>query len=266
MTGSAARELDRLGYRDSPVHRLDARAKLLATCAFVLAVASFPKYEVAGLIPFLALPVGLAVVGRVPPRPLARLLAAASPFALLVGAANPLLDRAPVALGGTTVPAGALSLVSLLLRFVLCTGAALVLVATTSVPALLRAMAQLGLPRPFVAQVQLLYRYLFLLVDEGARLSAARRLREPARRLPGAGTARRMLASLLWRTWERGDRIYQCMKARGFDGAFPLLAPARFRAVDAAYLALVVAACAAARVLPLARWVGEAALGTRGAA
>ncbi|HYY06381.1 MAG TPA: energy-coupling factor transporter transmembrane component T, partial [Candidatus Limnocylindria bacterium] len=190
----------------------------------------------------------LAAVGRVPARPLARLLVAASPFALLVGVANPLLDRAPRAVVlGAVVSGGALSLASILVRFVLCTSAALVLVATTSLPALLRGLAQLGVPRPFVAQVQLLYRYLFLLVDEGRHLSQARALRDPGRRLPRPATARRMMGSLVLRTWERGDRIYDCMRARGFDGTFPVLAPARFRARDALFTAGVVLACALLR-------------------
>jgi cobalt/nickel transport system permease protein len=267
MSESAARWLDRLGYGESPVHRLDARAKLAATAVFVLCVASFPKYDVAGLVPFFAVPVALGMAGRVPARPIARLLAAASPFALLVGAWNPLLDRAPRAVVlGVMVPGGVLSLLSILLRFLLCSGTVLVLVATTSMPRLLRGLGQLGLPRPFVAQVQLLYRYLFMLVDEAQRLSQARALREPSRRLPRAGTAKRMLASLLWRTWERGDRVYQCMKARGFDGGFPLLAPASFRGRDALFLALVAAACVAARLLPLARWIGSAALRAGGGA
>jgi cobalt/nickel transport system permease protein len=262
MSESAARELDRHGYRDGPVHRLDARAKLVATGAYVLCVASFGKYELARLVPFLLFPVALAAAGRVPPRPLLRLLLAASPFALLVGAWNPLLDRAPRAVvAGVTLSGGAVSLASIALRFVLCTSAALVLVATTSLPSLLRGLSQLGVPRPFVAQVQLLYRYLFLLVDEGRRLAQARALREPARRLPRLATARRMLGALLLRTWERGDRIYDCMRARGFDGAFPVLAPARFGARDALYAAGVAGACALLRALPAALPSALAALG-----
>jgi cobalt/nickel transport system permease protein len=262
MSESAARWLDRLGYGDSPVHRLDARAKLAAVAAFVVCVASFPKYEVAGLAPFLAFPVALLVAGGVPARPVLRILAAASPFALLVAVWNPLLDRAPRAVVlGVPVSGGVLSFASVVLRFGLCTGAVLVLVATTSVPALLRALGQLGMPRPFVAQVQLLYRYLFLLVDEGRRLSEARALRDPGHASPRLATGKRMLASLLWRTWERGDRIYDCMKARGFDGRLPALAPSRFGAADALFAASVVATCVAARVLPITRWIGAAALG-----
>ena len=264
MIDGAARELDRHAYADGPVHRLDARAKLVATAVYVVCVASFGKYEVAALLPFLAFPVTLALAGRVPPRPAARLLLAASPFALLVGAWNPLLDRAPRAvLLGLSLSGGALSLASIVLRFLLCTSAALVLVATTPLPALLRGLAQLGVPRAFVTQVQLLYRYLFLVVDEARRVGHARALREPSRRLPRAATARRMLASLLLRSWERADRIHDCMRARGFDGAFHVLSPSRFGSRDALFAAGVAAGCLLLRAAPTARVLAALLAGGR---
>ena len=261
MSVGAARWLDRLGQGESPVHRLDARAKLLATAAFVVAVASFPKYEVAALLPFAALPLALWILARVPARPLLGLLAAGSPFALMVGLGNPFLDRAPRAeLWGLPLAGGWLSFGSILLRYALCTSAALLLVATSSMPALASGLARLRFPRAFVAQVQLLHRYLFLVVEEGRRLAQARALREPARRLPRLATARRMLGSLLARALERGERVHGCMRARGFDGGWPLLAPRPFRATDALFLASVLLACAALRALPVARWLGRAAL------
>ena len=52
MSCREADRLDRLAYLDSPAHRLDPRAKLLATLAFVVAVVSFPKYEVSALAPY----------------------------------------------------------------------------------------------------------------------------------------------------------------------------------------------------------------------
>ena len=43
-------ELDALSARDSPVHRLDPRAKLLATLLFAGVTVSFPKYAVLPLL------------------------------------------------------------------------------------------------------------------------------------------------------------------------------------------------------------------------
>jgi len=48
--------LDTLSYKNTLVHRLDPRVKILVSFIFILFVVSFPKYELAGLIPFLFLP------------------------------------------------------------------------------------------------------------------------------------------------------------------------------------------------------------------
>ncbi|HZZ85293.1 MAG TPA: energy-coupling factor transporter transmembrane component T [Anaeromyxobacteraceae bacterium] len=265
MSLVAARALDRLGYADSPLHRRDARAKLLVCAAFVLGVSSFPRYELAGLLPFFLVPAALAAFGRVPLRPVLGLVLAASPFAILVGLANPFLDtRVAARVAGVAVSGGLLSFASILLRFALCTSTLLLLVATTPMPRLAAGLRRLGSPAALTVQVQMLYRYLFLLVAEGERLSAARLLREPGRRLPRFATARGMLSMLLHRTWERGDRVHRCMQVRGFQGELPTLAAARFGTADALFLAAGVGFCAAARVLPLARWAGEAFL-ARGA-
>ncbi len=265
MIAEAARELDRLGQGESPVHRLDARVKLLAAAALVLSAASFGKREVAGLVPLAALPVLAGAAGGVPLRPVARLLLAGSPFALLVGIAAPLLDAAPAAwIGGVAVRGGWLTLLSILLRYLVSAGAALVLVGTTSLPRLAGALRELGLPATFAAQIQLLHRYVFLLADEGRRLGQARLLREPARRLPRLRTARRMLAALLLRALDRGERVYRAMAVRGFAGDLPGLAPPPLRAADAVWGAAAVLFCAGARLLPLAGWIGAAVLGGPG--
>ena len=70
-----------------------------------------------------------------------------------------------------------------------------------------------------------------------------------------------MLGSLLWRTWERGERIFLCMKVRGFDGHLPALSPACFRLQDALFALTSIAACVAARWFPVSEWVGRALLG-----
>ncbi len=252
MSRSAARELDLQGYRDSAAHRLDPRAKLVATAVFLVCVVSFPKREVLGLVPYLALPLAMGALGRVGFRPVARLVLAASPFAVLAAAANPFLDRQPAAvILGVAVSGGVLSFASVVLRYVLCSSALLVVVAVTTVPGIVRALGRLGLPRPLGAQLMMLHRYLFLLEDEGERLSRARALREPLRKRATLGTARRMLSSLLWRSFERGDRVYQCMKVRGFDGSFPALSPGAFRTSDAVFLVGVSTACVALRTLAL---------------
>lgn len=243
MILEAARKLDRLGYGASPAHRLDSRAKIVATMLFALIVASFPKYAVVELLPLVAIPFLLAWFGDTPFCVIARLLLIACPFALLVGLFNPLLDRAPAALGGHVLAAGWLSYASILLRFALSMTMLTVLVATTALPDLLRGLRLLRVPAVLVTQLQFLYRYLFLLADEASRLSRARRLREPGRVRADWRTARAILGSLIWRATERAGRIYLAMQARGFQGEMPARGAGAFRPADAAFLSAVAAYC-----------------------
>ena len=82
-------QMDELGRMDTPVHRIDARAKASVTLAFIVVVMSFPRYEVSALVPFLFYPVALVSLGRIPCRHIARKILVAAPFALAVGAFNP---------------------------------------------------------------------------------------------------------------------------------------------------------------------------------
>ena len=55
--------LDRLARQDTAVHRVDPRAKVVATAVFVVCVVSFDRYEVVALLPFVVFPVVLAAEG-----------------------------------------------------------------------------------------------------------------------------------------------------------------------------------------------------------
>ena len=141
----------------SAIHRLDPRAKVVVTLAFVVIVASFDRYTVAALMPFAVFPIALAVLGGLPAGYLAKNVALAIPFALLIGLFNPFFDREVVFhLGPLPVTAGWISCASIVVRAVLTLGAALVLVALTGFPAVCAALEGLGMPRVFAAQMQFL--------------------------------------------------------------------------------------------------------------
>ncbi len=85
--------LDTLSYRDTFVHRLDPRAKLIATILFIVTVVSFPKYEITGLLPFFLYPVLVFSLGDIPVAFILKKVLFVSSFAAFVGIFNPLLDR-----------------------------------------------------------------------------------------------------------------------------------------------------------------------------
>jgi cobalt/nickel transport system permease protein len=223
------KRLDELAAGNSALHRLDARAKVLATLVFSICVISFPRYEISSLIPYLLFPAVLVGLADLPAGYLVRKIALLCPFALLVGIFNPLFDRTPLLqLGPLVVSGGWLSCLSIVVRAGLTVSAALVLISVTGFPAICRALARLGMPAPFAVQLLFLYRYLFVLMEEAGRASRARELRSFGKKGQGAGSYSSLLGNLLLRTWLKAERIHMAMLARGFTGELHSREQSRF--------------------------------------
>lgn len=253
--------MDDIARMDSPVHRLDARAKAIVTFAFMLAVMSFPRHALSALTPFLLYPVGLMAAGRVPARPILHKILLATPFALAIGIFNPLLDRQPAAaIGPWVVSGGWLSFASILFRFLLTAWAAMALIATTGMTRLGAGLEQLGVPRAFVTQLMFLHRYLFVVAESGQQMVRGVEARAGSLRTPGLRVYRALLGTLLLRTLDRADRIHRAMVARGFDGRIRTLRPASFRLADWGFMVIGIAAFAIARAWNLADALGSMVL------
>jgi len=138
----------------------------------------------------------------------------------------------------TTHAEGLARFVSIALKSWLSLQAAIVMAASTPFPDLLQAMRAVGIPRLLVNMFGMMWRYLFVLVDEALRLMRARAARSGRVDQPVAQplAQRKLLGreggSLLWRArltggmagnlflraFERSDRIYVAMLSRGYDG------------------------------------------------
>jgi len=225
--------LDRLSELDTPVHRTDSRAKLFTTLVFVVTVVSFGKYEISALIPFLLYPVVLAALGNLPLNYLAGRIAVVAPFAVLVAVFNPILDREPMlVLGGLRLSGGWVSFISIVLRFVLTVGAALILLATTGMNRVCHALEKMGVPRVFTGQLLFLYRYLFTLAEETVRMTRAISVRTAGRSNVPVRAYGSAAGHLLLRTLDRAQRVYAAMCCRGFDGHIRTMRTERIRSTD----------------------------------
>jgi cobalt/nickel transport system permease protein len=222
--------METLAAGDTPLHRLDPRAKLLTCAVFIICVVSFGKYEIARLLPFFLYPAVLIGLGNLPLGYLLRKLLLVSPFVLFIGIFNPWLDRTVFFQFGTvSITGGWLSFLSLLLRFILTVGAGLLLIASTGFTTICMALEKLGAPRIFTVQLLLLYRYLFILVGESLRMIRAHALRAFGRK--GQLTFRvfrQILGNLLLRTLDRAQRIHLAMLSRAFTGEIRSVRQFRF--------------------------------------
>ena len=229
--------MDTLSSQQTPIHRLDPRAKLITTLVFITVVVSFGKYEISALIPFFVYPVFLGSMGNVPPVYLLKELLLVSPFAILIGIFNPLLDREIlISLGGVGISGGWVSFTSILMRFTLTVGVALTLIAVTGFNAVCMALEKLGVPKVFVVQLLFLHRYMFVLVDEASRMVRARSLRSFGNSGSGIRIYGPLVGHLLLRTIDRAQRIYLAMCCRGFDGEIQIMRPLKFGPIEIGFI------------------------------
>lgn len=266
---TAAGFLDRYLEGGSWFHRADARIKLVMTLGFIFATTSIPAGKWAGIAAMLALvwvAAGVSRIGFV--RVFLRSLVAV-PFILIAlptvftkpGVPLFELDLALFALTGTQE--GLTFFVSVLLKSWTSVTAAVILTGTTPPLKLLEALHSLRIPAVLVAIVMLMYRYLFVLVDEAQRMMRARAARSAVSPDGGGKTggslvwraksAGGMAGSLFIRTLDRSERIYMAMVARGYDGA---LREARREPLERrALAALITALCLFAAIAVAARVV-----------
>jgi len=204
----------------------------------------------------------LMAMGDVPAKFVVRKLLILSPFAVFVGLFNPLFDRHTIILFGSLhIAGGWVSYASILIRFALTVAATLVLVAGTGIHNICRGLERLGVPSVFTVQVLMLYRYLFVLVEDGARMARARAMRSAGRRGMGLRVYGAMLGSLLLRTLDRAGRIHAAMGCRGFDGRVRTLLSLHLRLGDVLFVAGWLTFFVLLRVFDLAAVVGSLVTG-----
>ena len=208
---------------DSPLAPFDPRAKVSAALLTILTVSSFPaeptpRFFAAGVYVLL-----LALVAAVGLRYLLKRCLAATPF-IAMAALLPVLSGLP---NGDVLACavGIKAYAAILLLSALA--------ATTPVDHTLRAVGALGAPRSLVLTTTLMYRYLFVLLDEWRRISRARECRTGGN--PAKWRFRlwaNQLAMVFVRGWERAERVTAAMILRGFNGSFPTLRRRRFSLSD----------------------------------
>ncbi len=206
----------------SPWHSLAPHTRLLCALLIVFAIALTPNghwwtWAIYGL----AL-LGLILLSRVTLPVLLKRVAVESVFIVVVllgsvfqGSGRVLWAWGPLKI--TTV--GLTMLGSVTLKALLSLLILNVLTLTTSIPALLNALLILRTPPLLVAILASMYRYINVLIGE---FNAMRRA-AASRNLMGSNRWHRlvvgnMMGSLFIRTYERGERVYQAMLARGYQG------------------------------------------------
>ncbi len=221
--------LERWSQRASPLHRRDARAKILALLVLLVVLATTPAGAGAILTTYAALLAAAILIARLPLSGIVSRSMVVLPFSLTFALISWLAGE----------PWRALALVE---KSYLSTVAVLLVAGTTPLPLLLGGLERLGAPRLLVLVAQFLYRYLFVLSEQAQHMRLAAACRQGGATVRGRNgfrAASGALAVLFARSHERAEGVHRAMRARGFSGRFSLLHSQRFGARDGAFLLVV---------------------------
>lgn len=230
------RLLDDMARKETVVHRIHPLIKLLTTVIYLTVVVSFGRYEISGLLPLLFFPVLVITLAELPLLPILKRMLLAAPFVIGIGILNPVFDHQVLVIGGLTISRGWITFFSVFLKCILTVSAALLLIATTGMDRLASALRMLKIPRLFVLQLLLTYRYISVLMEEVSLIWRAYSMRAPRQKGIHRGVWGSLVGQLILRTFERAQRVYQAMCLRGFTGEYHMGGAHRVTAWDIAYL------------------------------
>jgi len=238
--------LDHHSSTESPIHQLDARAKIIVFFTFILIAVSLPPTSFL-LFALLALAlIGIALLANLPLGHLAKKVLIILPFLFVVAISIPFMKRDGVG-GGYNLGIGGLSvsqsglwiLWNVIIKSSLGVFSIILLSSTTSFPQLVKGMEGLGSPRIFTILASFMYRYSFILIDEMQRMKRARDSRcFGGRWFWQSKVIGHMVGTLFLRSFHRGERVYLAMLSRGYQGTMPGVTTGRFGAGEVLFLSL----------------------------
>ena len=215
------REMDELAAMKSPVHFMHPLTKLIITISYILTVVSYGKYDLSGLLIMALYPLFLFSLSGISMGICFRKMRVVLPLVCAVGLFNPFFDRTPLlSFGGIVISGGVVSMITLMLKGVLCLQASFLLAATTSMDSLCAALRRLHVPMLMVTLLLLTYRYVSVMVQEVSIMTTAYKLRAPGQRGIHISAWGSFLGQLLLRSMDRAEELYASMQLRGFDGSF----------------------------------------------
>lgn len=267
--------IDKYSDLDSLIHKLDPRIKIITLFVFIFFVIftplEVPRYLsvtsrfswgllLTGLITFAlygTLIAILIILSKVPLTFILKRSLVIIPFVLMTAIFIPFFKKGEIA-GGysfgtfkvTLTYDGIMIFWNVLVKAYLCILSMILLVASTKLSNLLKALEKLRLPPIFIMILSFMYRYIFVVVDELMKMRQAKE----ARTINGSRwlhfkTLTNMIGVLFVRTYERAESVYLAMCARGFDGSIKTINSFHLKMKDLCFLVVIIGLLTGIRIL-----------------
>lgn len=213
--------LDAVARKNQEKYNIHPLSKLLVTLFYIVTVVSFNKYNLLGLASLLLYPFIIFSIWELSFKDALHRLRIVLPVVCIVGIFNPFFDHKIIMyIGNIKITGGLVSMITLMLKGICTIFASYILIATTTIDKICYALRCLHVPKIFVTQLLLIYRYISVLMVEANKITKAYELRAPGQKGIHYKVWGSLIGQLLLRTMDRADTLYESMCLRGYNGEF----------------------------------------------
>lgn len=222
----------------SVIHRLDPRVKIISLLVYIILVSLTPPNDFLQFGIYFVIIFIVAVLTHLPMFYILRRTFIILPFILLLAIFLPFFKKDSV--GGSynlfffnISYTGVWAFCNVVIKAWLAILSITVFTGVTKFSLLLKGLESLYVPKILIMLLSFMYRYIFVLLDEVHRIEQAWKARyfggKYCRQLKVFGS---IIGVLFIRTYGRGERVYQSMCARGFEGEVRVLHRFNFSVSD----------------------------------
>lgn len=228
-------DIERESYKNSPIHRLDPRVKLVFALAIIIYVVGLPRIHEKNMVRLFAIEIYLLVLvlaAGLDLRYFFLRILAILPFGLGIAIIQPFLRPSfienytlyplDLPLGLSITYEGLAFGSSLLTKFLVCVTSVILLSSTTRLRDMVVAAGRIGIPKEFTLLLSMMVRYLFLFwaVLKRIRIAQQTRLFDIwNKNVPRKWVIEQVgnsMSSIFIRSYEQGERTYISMLCRGY--------------------------------------------------
>lgn len=229
-------QIDKHAGLDSPIHRWDPRAKLVAMLCLIFAVVLVTDVRMA--LVGLLVAVLLVIISRLPLGFIAKRLMEVSPFvlslALIILFTHERGDEIARFFFLSITDDGLERAVLITARAMAAIILTLCMIGTMTFETTIKALEKLKVPTKLNQLIMFTYRYIFVLSDEFSSMSRSVTSRgfNSGADVHTFTTIAKMMGMLFIRGYERAERVYHAMASRGYEGRLETMTEFRMHKMD----------------------------------
>ena len=210
--------IDNNSNNNNILNKIHPLVKLIISVIYILFLTSINKYNLTITLAMSIYLIVVSIIGDLSIKNCIKRLKIVLFFLIIIGIANPILDRQVVtSIGIIPITTGMISALTLILKGIFAIISSYFLIVTTGVENICYALKKLHIPNILITIFMLIYRYIIVLLKEVQKIWIAYSLRAPKQKGIHFKAWGSMIGSLMIRSIDKAEVIYQAMELRGFS-------------------------------------------------